>query len=118
MFQTGKKRRPDLRRRESWESSFSSKAGKGPVPRPNPTGQTAPRSSSSRGSATNGTPRRTRLQSPRHHPPAASANVGSKRAARLLSIGLLLLVAACARPTGDFGRAEQNDRYDEIMQKI
>lgn len=44
--------------------------------------------------------------------------MGSKRAVRLLSIGLLLLVAACARPTGDFGRAEQNVLNDEIMPKI
>ena len=44
--------------------------------------------------------------------------MGRGRAARLLSIGLLLLVAACARPTGDFGRAEQNVLNDEIMPRI
>ena len=34
---------------------------------------------------------------------------------KLLSVGLLIGLAACARPVGDFGRAQSSVLHDEIM---
>jgi hypothetical protein len=52
------------------------------------------------------------------HPRAASADVGRPTIWRIAPLILLLTLAGCARPTGDFGRAEHNVLHDEVMPAI
>lgn len=44
--------------------------------------------------------------------------MASIRAVQLLSLGLIMALAACARPVGDFGRAQSSVLHDEIMPAI
>jgi hypothetical protein len=44
--------------------------------------------------------------------------VANRRLAKLLSLGLLVGLAACARPVGDFGRAQSSVLHDDIMPAI
>lgn len=44
--------------------------------------------------------------------------MGSKKFWQPVALALLIVLAGCARPTGDFGRAEHNVIHDEIMPAI